>query len=120
MHSRVLIAQPRALFQTNLADYAMGGRYAVNAEGDRFLVNIDDNWIVGNNGELKNAVVYVKDGGKLGGEAKTDPVVLDQTGCIYEPRVVVAMVGQELRARNSDPFNDIRRVQYQSPGSYQP
>jgi len=39
----VLIAQPRALFQTNLADYAMGGRYAVNAEGDRFLVNIDDN-----------------------------------------------------------------------------
>ena len=64
----------------------------------------DNAWIVGNNGELKNAVVYVKDGGKLGGEAKKDPVVLDQTGCIYEPRVVVAMVGQELRARNSDPF----------------
>jgi eukaryotic-like serine/threonine-protein kinase len=41
--AKVLIAQPQALFQTNLADYAMGGRYTVTADGDRFLVNIDDN-----------------------------------------------------------------------------
>jgi eukaryotic-like serine/threonine-protein kinase len=41
--AKVLIAQPKSLFQTNLADYAMGGRYAVTAQGDRFLVNIDDN-----------------------------------------------------------------------------
>jgi hypothetical protein len=41
--AKVLIGQPQTLFQTGLADYAMGGRYAVTAAGDRFLVNVDDN-----------------------------------------------------------------------------
>ena len=41
--AKVLISQPQALFQTNLADYAMAGRYAATADGERFLVNIDDN-----------------------------------------------------------------------------
>jgi Tol biopolymer transport system component len=41
--AKVVIAQPQALFQTNLADYAMEGRYAVASDGSRFLVNIDDN-----------------------------------------------------------------------------
>jgi eukaryotic-like serine/threonine-protein kinase len=41
--AKALIGHPQALFQTNLADYAMGGRYAVTADGGRFLVNIDDN-----------------------------------------------------------------------------
>jgi eukaryotic-like serine/threonine-protein kinase len=40
--AKVLIAQPRNLFPISLGDYAMGGRYAVTAEGDRFLVNVDD------------------------------------------------------------------------------
>ena len=64
----------------------------------------EENWVVGANNEVKNCVIYVKDGAKLGGQAKTDPVVLDQKGCIYSPHVVVAMVGQELKARNSDSF----------------
>jgi Tol biopolymer transport system component len=41
--AKVLIAQPRNLFPISLGDYAMGGRYAVTADGNRFLVNIDDN-----------------------------------------------------------------------------
>ena len=40
--AKVLIAQPQNLFPISLGDYAMGGRYAVTAAGDRFLVNIDD------------------------------------------------------------------------------
>jgi plastocyanin len=72
----------------------------VKLHADPVFENI---WIVGDNGELKNAVVWVKDGNKLAGEAKKGPVVLDQSGCVYEPRVVAVMVGQELRARNSDP-----------------
>jgi plastocyanin len=72
----------------------------VKLHADPVFENI---WIVGENGALKNAVVWVKDGNKLGGEAKNGPVVLDQNGCMYEPRVVAVMVGQELRARNSDP-----------------
>ena len=40
--ARVEIGQPRSLFPSSLGDYAMGGRYAATADGDRFLVNIDD------------------------------------------------------------------------------
>src|SRR5437016_13335959 len=64
----------------------------------------EENWVVGENGEVKTCVGYIKDGAKLGGQAKDEPVMLDQTGCIYSPHVVVAMVGQELKARNSDTF----------------
>jgi plastocyanin len=32
----------------------------------------------------------------------TDPVTLDQRGCVYRPRVVGLRVGQTLRVRNSD------------------
>jgi dipeptidyl aminopeptidase/acylaminoacyl peptidase len=41
--AKVQIAQPRNLFPISLGDYAMAGRYAVTADGERFLVNIDDN-----------------------------------------------------------------------------
>jgi plastocyanin len=59
---------------------------------------------IGPAGELSNVVVYVKDGGKLGGAVPKDPVVLDQKGCMYEPHVVTVMVGQQLQAKNSDGF----------------
>lgn len=60
--------------------------------------------VTGGNNELKNVVVYVKDGSKLGGKAKTDPVILDQKGCVYTPHVVAVQVGQPLKAKNSDSF----------------
>jgi plastocyanin len=60
--------------------------------------------VTGAGGELKNVVVYVKDGGKLGGAVPPTPVVLDQKGCVYNPHVVSVMVGQDLKARNSDGF----------------
>ena len=60
--------------------------------------------VAGEGGELKNVVVYVKDGAKLGGEQRKETVVLDQKGCIYTPHVVAVQVGQELKARNSDDF----------------
>src|SRR4051812_40468935 len=64
----------------------------------------DESIVVGDKGELKNVVVYVKDGGKLGGAVPTTPVILDQKGCVYSPHVVAVMVGQELKAQNSDGF----------------
>jgi len=64
----------------------------------------DESIVVGDKGELKNVVVYVKDGAKLGGAVPTTPVVLDQKGCVYSPHVVAVMVGQELKAENSDGF----------------
>jgi plastocyanin len=64
----------------------------------------DETWVVGAGGEVKNVVVYVKEGAKLGGAALKDPLMLDQKGCMYSPRVVAAMVGQEIKAQNSDKF----------------
>ena len=65
---------------------------------------LDDSIVIGANGELKNVVVYVTDGAKLGGSVPTTPVILDQKGCIYVPHVAVVMVGQDFKARNSDGF----------------
>jgi plastocyanin len=63
---------------------------------------MDESYVVGPNNELQNVVVWVKDGAKLGGQVPAQPVVLDQKGCVYTPHVVAVMVGQELKAKNSD------------------
>jgi plastocyanin len=65
---------------------------------------LDEAIVAGEKGELKNVVVYVKDGAKLGGSIPKEPVVLDQVNCVYTPHVVAVMIGQELKAKNSDPF----------------
>ena len=65
---------------------------------------LDESVVVGPGNELQNVVVYVKDGAKLGGAVPKTPVVLDQKGCVYTPHVVAVMVGQELKAKNSDAF----------------
>jgi plastocyanin len=65
---------------------------------------LDESIVIGAGNELQNVVVYVKDGSKLGGAVPKQPVVLDQKGCVYTPHVVAVMVGQELKAKNSDPF----------------
>lgn len=60
--------------------------------------------VVNRNGTLSNAFVYVKSG--LEGKAfpKPDaPVVLDQKGCQFSPRVFAARTGQTFEVTNSDP-----------------
>ncbi len=59
--------------------------------------------VVNPNGTLKNVFVYIKEG--LAGktfEAPKTPVVLDQLGCRYEPRVFGIQVNQTLEILNSD------------------
>jgi len=65
---------------------------------------LDETIVVGANNELRDVVVYVTDGGKLGGTLPTAPVILDQKGCIYVPHVVTLMAGQDLTVKNSDGF----------------
>jgi plastocyanin len=64
--------------------------------GDVFLVK---------DGKVQNVFVYVKEG--LGDQKFEIPAGekphVDQIGCMYTPRVVGVMVGQELEIRNSDP-----------------
>ena len=59
--------------------------------------------VVGGNGGLQHVFVYVKGG--LEGKsfpAPTQPVVFDQHGCMYNPRILGIQVGQPLEIRNSD------------------
>lgn len=54
-------------------------------------------------GRLANAVVYIQSGfGERGFAPPTEPVVVDQKGCLYNPRVAAVMVGQPLQFLNSD------------------
>jgi uncharacterized membrane protein/plastocyanin len=64
-------------------------------------------------GRLADAFVRVKSGweGFAIPPAPTDPVVVDQRGCLYAPRVVGARVGQPVTFVNSDPlFHNVRSV----------
>ncbi len=58
--------------------------------------------VVVNNGKLQNVFVYVKDGLSGTHTAPSDPVVIDQNGCVYAPHVVGAVASQNLVFRNSD------------------
>jgi len=59
--------------------------------------------VVNPNGTLRNVFVYVKEGlGNRTFPAPSEPVILDQDGCVYHPHVVGVRVGQRLTIRNSD------------------
>lgn len=61
----------------------------------------DDSVVTDGKGNLKNVLVYVKDGaGKY--PAPAEAVVLDQKGCMYNPHVFGIQVGQALSIQNSD------------------
>ncbi|MGE0042117.1 MAG: carboxypeptidase regulatory-like domain-containing protein [Vicinamibacterales bacterium] len=61
--------------------------------------------LVGEDGSLLNAFVYVKAGLEhVRFPVPTEPVVLDQQKCRYTPRVLGVRVGQPLEVRNSDPL----------------
>lgn len=64
---------------------------------------IKEDLVVSAEGGVKWAFVYVKKG--LEGKSfpvPAAPVLLDQKGCVYQPRVFGVMVGQALNVRNSD------------------
>jgi plastocyanin len=71
------------------------------------------NEVIVNNGRLQNVLVRVIKGheGKISSEASSEEIILDQKGCIYNPRVVAARVGQKVTFINSDPiFHNVRSV----------
>jgi len=60
--------------------------------------------VTGEHGALANVAVYVKSGlGRYKYDVPQAPVVLDQKGCMYAPRVLALRVGQPLEVRNEDP-----------------
>ena len=60
---------------------------------------------VNENGTLKNVFVWIKQGLEdYSFETPEQPVILDQNGCIYSPRVFGVQTGQPLKMLNSDPI----------------
>lgn len=59
--------------------------------------------VVANAGKLANVFVYVKEGLPQGNFAvPSEPVVLDQKGCRYNPHMLGVMAGQPLKITNTD------------------
>ena len=61
-----------------------------------------DQSVASSSGMLQWALVYVKEGVTGSFPAPADPVVINQTGCRYEPHVFGIQVGQKLEILNSD------------------
>jgi hypothetical protein len=64
--------------------------------------NVDDDAVVVDHGKLRDVLVRVKNHTIGPFDAPKDPVVIDQRGCSYSPRVVGLVAGQQLLVRNSD------------------
>lgn len=64
----------------------------------------DESLVVSPNSSLANAFIYVKEGleGKRF-DAPSTPVVIDQNGCWFRPRIIGIQTGQVFEVRNSDP-----------------
>ncbi len=60
--------------------------------------------VTGAHGALANVAVFVKSGlGRYKYDTPSDPAVLNQKGCMYEPRILALRVGQPLEVHNEDP-----------------
>jgi plastocyanin len=80
---------------------------------DQFCIDkklMDQSVVVGPKGELANAVVFLRleRGGKVEvhpdyAASLTEPVKLDNNGCLFQPHVALVRVGQPLVVTNSDP-----------------
>jgi plastocyanin len=79
---------------------------------------VDSQYVV-TNGGLGDVFVYVKSGLPNGATyaPPATPVVIDQRGCEYHPRVFGIQVGQKLEIKNSDPLlHNIKAVPSQNRG----
>lgn len=75
--------------------------------------------VVVTGGHLANVFVYVKSGlpASASYAAPATPVAIDQQGCLYHPRVLGLMVGQQLEIHNSDSvLHNIKAVPQQNRG----
>jgi plastocyanin len=58
--------------------------------------------VLGEGNTLANVFVQVKNAPANDDPVPSEPVVIDQVGCLYEPRVVGVRTGQTLLVKNSD------------------
>jgi plastocyanin len=81
-------------------------RKDLNMKADPFCAkqppSKDEEVVVGPAGQLKNVAVRIAKGFSGQAPAPSGDAVLDQKGCMYRPRVVVAQAGQTVAIKNSD------------------
>lgn len=66
-------------------------------------------------GKLRDVHVRIRSGQAGAHKPPAGPVIVDQTRCMYRPRVVGAIAGQKLVVRNSDPtFHNVRGTRDQA------
>ena len=58
--------------------------------------------VLGDGNTLGNVFVVVKNAPASSAPVPTEPVVVDQVGCLYEPRVAAVRAGQPVLFKNSD------------------
>jgi len=59
--------------------------------------------VLGKDGTMGNVFVHIKKGySKKAYPTPTEPVVIDQKGCMYDPHVIAVMVGQPVKVLNPD------------------
>lgn len=113
---------PEKQLETFVADPATAGRisahvgYAGEVPAPRPIVMssapqcalahdepVYDQSLLAKDGHLRNAIVYIEKGlERFAFAPPTTPAVVDQVGCLYEPHVALAMVGQPVEFLNSD------------------
>ena len=80
---------------------------------------IRDPELVVNGGKVANTFVYVKSGlpANASYSPPSEPVTIDQEGCIYKPRVFGVMTGQTINIENSDSLlHNIKAVPKENRG----
>lgn len=82
----------------------MGEKEKVGCVHDNGLDQTDRTLLIDDKGHVANVVLMVEIDG-MEPEAPTEPVILDQKGCRFEPHVLVVPVGTTLRYDNSDETN---------------
>jgi plastocyanin len=65
---------------------------------------LSENVVVNDNGTLKWAFVYLKEGVAGTYSPPSEPVIFDQQGCRYVPHVIGMQTGQTIKILNSDPL----------------
>jgi uncharacterized membrane protein/plastocyanin len=78
-----------------------------------FKGDVYSNEVLVNDGKLKNVLVRVSKGleGKTFTDVPSEPVIMDQVGCLYEPRIAAARIGQKVEFVNSDElFHNVRSI----------
>lgn len=62
----------------------------------------NQSFIIDENGNFANVIVFIKSASN-DKSSSSEPVVLDQKGCMYSPHVVGVQVGQNVKILNNDP-----------------